>query len=530
MAYTIFQSGANLYGMDQNGATVSLALPTGVTLDSTRPARFTTLGNYAIMVNSPSRPITIDANLNVRVLCPAPPTAAPTLATPASGALTGTYLARQTYIVRDAFGALIAESDFGPTTNTATPAAQKLQLTGLGISPDTITGSRFYRTATGGAVYFQWMDQDGNTQTSSIQDDLADAGLSTLSAPLLGTPPDLQIVAEYKTRLFGISKAFPDQINYCEPARIYAWPSANVFQAPRAGSDSRGVTGFVRRRDSLGFGRVNGFYQLTGTDDSNFRIILISENCGIIATDSVAVYRDMGFFLWSDGVYQWDNQSGLTCVSDDHVRRMFTKNGTFNLSRLQYAFAHIDPLRHKYRLFLASAGAPVENCWLEYDFVAKKWWGPHQSHAMNPTAAFLMATDSSLFIPMIGGADGFCRADRLRRVDDTDIGIDFDVVTANQFGDDSPDSTKYFGELTVYGKPQPRGTMDVYATSGTPDQPRPSRELVPAFSADLTQDRQRLGRVGYGNSCQLRFRNNHSGEDVSLRGFEISSVNVIGRR
>lgn len=506
---------------------MALTLPTNVYLNPTLKLRSTVMGNYAILVNSPSRALAVDANLNVRVLTPDPPVGPMTLSGVSGGVLSGTFAARQTYVIFDAFGNLISESDFGPTATATTIASQALQAANVNLSPDTVSARRLYRTTNGTAVYFQWIDVDGNAVTT-MQDDLSDAGLATFSAPSLGTPPNLYVISEFKSRLFGVSKAIPNTLVYSEVARAYAWPGANLIQIPRVGSDNRGVTGLVRRRDALGVARANGFYQLTGTSDTDFRLVNLSENCGIEATDSVAVYRDVAYFLWKDGVYCWD-VSGLRCISDGQIRRWFTSNGTFNISRLQYAFGIIDPLRFKYRLYLASAGSSTEDCWIEYDFISKTWWGPHLSHAMNPSSAFILSTDSGATIPLVGGTDGYCRLDRLNRTDDTNVGIDYDVVTARDTAG-TPDHEKYFGELSVSMKPQPRGSLIIQTTVGELDQPRSQVDVDQTLHADLTQSRQRLGRVGQGKAFKLRFRNAEPGVDVNLRGYEIDPVTVIGKR
>jgi hypothetical protein len=529
MSFTIFQAGSTLYGMDARGSTAALTLPTGVTLDANARARFAVIGNFAVMVNSPNRPLTIDANLKVRVLTPDAPTVKPVLSGVTAGTLSGTYLARQTFIVRDSNGNLISESDFGPTADSVTIATKLLRVASVNLSTDSVSASRLYRTATGESVYFQWLDLEGNTQTT-IEDDLSDAGLATLAAPSLGTPPNLSLVAEFKQRLFGVGKNNLNYFRYSEVGAPYAWPEDNVETLPRSGTDNRGITGFARRRDALGIARANGFFQWTGTS-----IITLAENCGIEAPDSVAVFNDVAFFLWKDGVYAWglDGGYGLKNVSAGKVQRWFTRNGTFNLARLKYAFAQIDPLRKKYRLYLASAGSNREDCWIEYDWQAEKWWGPHMSHAFTPTAAFDFSTTSGLVVPMVGGQDGKCRLDRVRKVDDNDTGVDFDVVTARHDAG-MPDDVKYFGELSVNAAAQPRGTMDVYATVGDLDQKRKAKgdleDVDPPFTYDLTEGRQRLGRVGSGIAMKLRFRNNQPNEDVVLRGFEVTPVNPVGKR
>src|SRR5258708_2357734 len=279
MAYSIFQAGSTVYGVDPRGSTVALTLPTNVSLDKTLRPRFAVLGRFVVVVNSTNRPITVDANLNVRVLCPSAPAAKMTLSGVAGGALSGTYTARQTYIILDQFGNLIAESDFGPTTAAVNITSNFLKASGIDLSLDTVSASRLYRTTNGTSVYFQWIDIDGNTQTT-IQDDLSDAGLATLSAPALGTPPNLSLISEFKGRLFGVSKSDPSRLRYSEVAAGYSWPGINSFQMPLPGSDTRGITGLARRRDALGIGRTNAFFQLTGTGPSAFTIVIVSTNFG----------------------------------------------------------------------------------------------------------------------------------------------------------------------------------------------------------------------------------------------------------
>jgi len=63
----------------------------------------------------------------------------------------------------------------------------------------------------------------------------------------------------------------------------------------------------------------------------------------VSSQESVAVYRDVAYFLWEDGVYQWGDD-GLICLSDGRVRSWFATDSYFNRKRFQYAFGGVDPL------------------------------------------------------------------------------------------------------------------------------------------------------------------------------------------
>mgnify|MGYP001611455032 CR=1 FL=1 len=73
MSYALIQAGSALQFVDSAGALTTLTLPTGITLATDKPPRFTVFGRYVVMVNSPNRPITIDPLGVVRVVTPFPP-------------------------------------------------------------------------------------------------------------------------------------------------------------------------------------------------------------------------------------------------------------------------------------------------------------------------------------------------------------------------------------------------------------------------------------------------------------------------
>lgn len=523
MSLTLIQSGSNLQFVNDSGVvSAPLILPTGITLRTDIAPRFTVYGRYAILVNTPSQPLTIDATGTVRLLSPKAPRLAATLSGAAGGSLSGAFEVKYTFVTLDPNGKLISESDFSPISSQVTIAGKYLVASNLDISPDQISGRRIYRTTTNGAVFFQWVDLDGNILTS-VQDDLPDAGLSLVGSPVLGTPPELTLIAEFRDRLFGVGRLEVDDLRYTEVGFVYAWPPDNVFPIAVVGSDNTGITALIPRREALGIGRLNQFCQLTGTDDTDFTIVIMSKNLGVSSQESVAVYRDVVYFLWEDGVYQWDS-SGFTCISDGRVRSWFVTDDVFNRSMFGKAFGFVDPIRFKYRLFLYIAGSTTELRWIEYDLIEKTWWGPHLTSAFNPSCVFTILDSNNIPRPTIGGTDLNLYREQDLCTDGVSTAIDMDIIT-KRFSMEEPDLDKYWGELSVIGKAQVAGTLNIALKVG-----ELNASVVSDPVWDMTQSRQRIQRVGAGKHVEMELTNNQVGQDVQIFGMEIAPVNILGRR
>lgn len=521
MPFTLFQGGSTLQLMDTSGVITSLTLPTGVTIDGSKTPRFAIFGRYVVVVNSPTRPLTVDADGIVRLLTPNPPATPPVTSGVDAGSLSGTFLVRYSYVVFDAFRRVIAESALSPPSTSVTIASKLLRAASLLTSSDTISAIRLYRTTTNGSVYFPWLDLEGNTQTS-VQDDLADASLPSASVGLLGAAPKLTHIGEFRERLFGVSSTDVDALRYTEASKMYAWPSTNRIIVPREGSDDRGITGILARRDALAIGRQSSLVELKGENNSNFRIVKLSQDTGIEGDDSIAQFHDTFFFLAKDGIYTWDND-GVNCVSDGKTRGWFNTDTYFNRSRFRYSVGRIDPLGNRYQLLLSATGSSSLDRWIEYDIANKTWWGPHKTDDFTPSWMTTIINASNLSEPVIGSSAGFFYKEQDTRTDGTATGIAFDVE--GKFHDmNTPDIFKFFGELALLSKTQSAGTLSIIPTVG--DLGSSPGETI---YANMTTDRQRLRRLGTGRYCKLVFRHSANAQDVELYGYEIP-FHEIGRR
>lgn len=534
MPFTVVQTGTDLNFVASDGTLVPVALPTGITLRDNVPPRWLVNGRYLILVNTPNYPITIDATGTARPLSPRPPSVGTVLSGASGGTLSGTYVARYTFVITDGAGNLIAESDFSPLSNSVTIASQDLKASNLQLSPESsVTGRRIYRSTTDGSVLFQWIDLDGNVLTS-VQDDLPDAALSLFPAPILGSPPRLTHISEFRGRLFGVNDLQPDNLLYTEAGIRYAWPSDNIIPIQPVGSDNIGITALALRRDALGVGKLNSLWQVVGSGEETNDIpdlepIRLSEQCGIISQESVAVYRDTAYFLWYDGVYQWDS-AGIKCISDgmdgrSNVRSWFITDNEFDRSTFPNAFSIIDPVNLKYRLFLDNPDG--EKRWIEYDLRDGTWWGPHQTSAFTPKSAFLVPdpSETNNFEAAVGAEEGYFYEESDDYIDGENEAIYFSVET-KAHGLEEPDYDKYFGELSVLQKAQPEGTLQIITEVG--ELEGDLEESI--IEGNLTLSRIRLPRLGVGKHSQLTFENNELDTGVELYGYDINPVSIVGRR
>lgn len=520
------QVGNTLKSVNTDGGLSSaLTLPTGVTLYTNRQPRFARFKSYVVVVNTPTRPLSVDTDGVVRVLTPTAPGSAVVLSNGAAGSLSGTYFSLQTYRQLDSLGNVISESDYGPAMTTAfTIVSKKLRAT-FPLSSETVDATQLYRTTTNGAVYFPWTAVTGNT-TTATENDISDAALGLIAGPELGPAPDLTLVAEFGGRLWGVSRDDINSLRYTTAGTMYGWHALNTLLIPHVGSDGAGITALIPRRAALGVSRRNVFSQVTGSSRSNIAPVIVNggENVGCVSQESVMVFNDVAYFLGQDGIYRWDS-NGISSITNGLVRSWFTTDVYFNRSMFWRAFSELDPINLKYRVFLASKGSSYTDRWIEYDIMKGTWWGPHTTDAFTPSSAFLVAGRNQQLYPMIGSREGYISQDQEDKNDWGLVGIAMSAKTRH-YHNDQPDQMHYYGEMTVFHEIQDAGNLTVTPSLGPLDE----EVAQTAFESSMTRGRRRLGRIGAGESMTLTFENDTVDQDVVLQGFEIDPVQDIGRR
>jgi hypothetical protein len=527
---TLVQSGEDIFIVAEDGGSLELTPPSTVVFTDGRPPRFEVNKVHAIMVNSVDKPLIVDDAGIVLFFSPPAPTAAPTVAVGAAGALTGTYGVKYTFAIRDLAGNTVAESGFSASASVAL-TSDKLATSNLQLMPGLTAADyddrydvvrKLYRTAAGGSTYFFWHTVADNT-TTTYEGDESDASIAAIAADSLATVPFLSLIASFHDRMYGVDDSTDrDRLLYSEAGLRWAWPTDNFFQMPQVKGDAQsGITALLPRRDVLGITKSNMLLQLTGTDDSDFRLTILSTTTGCVSNESAASYDDKWYFLGHDGVYRW-GEDGLKCVSDGRVRTWFTTDTFFNRDMFTSAFGIVDVIDKSYKLFLAPAGSEEFTQWVEFDIDSGTWWGPHETSAYGLTSTIHLGSHSPLI--GFGTDDGFITVDTDTRSDHMDTAIEVEAITTPIKANDPP-AMAYFGTLSLEIEPQAAGTLSIYPIVGELNEAEDT-----AFSHDLTDQSTGLGRLGYGRFLKLRFYHNTIEQIIQLLGFEVDPVNTVGRR
>ena len=534
MAYYIAVAGGTVYKINTSGTATGLTLPTGVTIDTALPARMAVLDEKVVIVNAPDRSIWVDRSGTIRPLGLAPPVSPVTVSGTGSSTLSGTYKARYSYIVLDPDTLeLLQESPMSPLSNATTITSEFLLAAGVGISPDTITARRLYRTVTGGsAIVFPWGDLNGNTATS-FADSVSDANLSLTPAPSdLGNAPGMQfgsrmtLIAEWKGFLWGVGDQDPDTIRRSAAGLVYALPPAGTYNIEPVRADQYGITGLISRRDELGICKRNIIWKMVGSDPDTFELVKIrdSKGRGCYAPDSVVVIDDVGYFLGGDGVYTW-GPDGVKSISDARVRNWFSSDTYFNRAQYANAFAKYNSKYHGYELHLANVGSSDIDRWVFYDIAHKTWWGPHKTDAFTPSMASEIIDTNGVVIPVIGsGAGHIWQQNQTGFIEGTDD-IALDLITAFH-NSGSPDIEKLWGRFSLISKIETAaGNLSVIVKLGGLDA-----TSAYALSPDLQLGREKFRVLGNGRMLNLQFTETTASQGVELYGYSVEPGHELGRR
>lgn len=175
------------------------------------------------------------------------PTTTATVASNATGRLTGDYRYKVTYVNTN-----LVESDVGPVTVTFAAVSATLRLTSIPVAPQSwgVSSRRIYRTVTSGSTFNRLTTLSDNT-TTTYDDNTADASLGTGAPTDNGVPPKYNAIIYHPGlgRLFMNDTDNPNLVWYTEANNPYTVASVNFQRAGNNTSDL--VKGFAIQDNGL---------------------------------------------------------------------------------------------------------------------------------------------------------------------------------------------------------------------------------------------------------------------------------------
>jgi hypothetical protein len=538
MAFALVQAGTTLYMIDDVGGIEALTLPAGVELSSERTPRFAIMNRQVIMVNSPNKSLIIDGLGTVRPLQTFAPLTGPTLAAGAGTGITGSVKARVAFATLAGDGSILTMSPFGPESNVVTVSNQDIAVSLLAVSTDPNVNARvIVRNVVGGEDFFEALIVMDNISTTATLS-LTDAQLPILPTDLdVDLPPgsdgtdQMVLITEWKGVLWGRGSRDVeiDDLLLSFDGEFWKWRLEDALLADPRGGDEFGITAILKRRDEMGIGRRGRLLKVIGDDLDNFEVKEVLAGVGPAGHEGCQVIRDVGYFLsMEDGAWSW-GPTGVQCISDNDVHPWFTTDEFFNRARFPFAKSRINPKGPKWEICLAAAGSTIEDRWISYDIVQKKWLGPHRSSAFTSIgAAGTVYDDDVLRFCMFGNNDGFLRrTEDALKLDDA-AAIDFDVI--GKFHGDGVSAKRNWLQPTVTVRPQASGTMSLIPVVGEVPAVGVSPTEQAAILIALTRGQHiRLRYGGTGRFYRPRWRCTESNVRAQLLGYELPYIDIGDR-
>jgi hypothetical protein len=303
----------------------------------------------------------------------------------------------------------------------------------------------------------------------------------------------------------------------------YRWEGddgLNELPAYPVGQELNGVIGLAPRRNELGIMKRGGLWQITGDSSLSFSVVQIGiGRAGCLSHRSIVTVNDEVFWLGPDGCYQW-GVGGVTSITDSRTRPWFLSDRYFNRDLFSNAYAKFNTLRDQYELHLCGVGETTSDVWVAYQRAKGIWFGVHQTDATTLNCAASVETAEGIPLVLVAGQDGYLyslnESEYYDGPSDDKSAIEWSVVTPKYYAD-APDIEHTWLEPSVMTKVETGGSMGVIATLGRAGDDPQTAEM----SVDLTQERERLRRLGLGASAQLEFYQNDVDQPVTLYGFEL---------
>jgi len=304
----------------------------------------------------------------------AAPTAAPVVAIGSSGVLTGSYSARFTYVRKTSGGALAAESNPSPASNSVTLTNNQLSVTGLTASTDSqVTHARLYRTLAGGSDYL--FDQDvamGTTTATSVQADTSLGAEFSLTDNSV-VPFASSIAIWNETMWFTRDAANPTYLWYSKRFNPESVPPANFLSIGDASDPLQLVMPFG---GLLGVFSRKTKYRILGNAISGYAAEEAMSRRGTPAWQAAIATEHGVVFVARDGIWRTDFSSPDVAMSQK-IFPLFVGETVNGLDPINWTAANTmraSFFKNRYYLAYPSGTNTVPDKVMVYSVDSKEWY------------------------------------------------------------------------------------------------------------------------------------------------------------
>ena len=241
------------------------------------------------------------------------PTSAPTIACNATGALTGLYNYKVTWV-----NSALVEGDVGIESESLTVASAVISLTSIPIAPQSygVNSRKIYRTETSGTTFLLVTTISDNT-TTTYTDSTVDADLGSAAPNDVGEPPQWAFCITFKDRLFAVDTTnSPQFVYYSDLGEPYTWPSSNFIKIDQG--DGEEITGLGIQQNSLIVYKRNSVWliYMQDTTASNWVVIKTDSKYGCESHKSIVNYSNLQMFLGQS----LDNTTGFYALAGNTLQ------------------------------------------------------------------------------------------------------------------------------------------------------------------------------------------------------------------
>lgn len=237
------------------------------------------------------------------------PTATSTVASQATGTLTGGYRYAVSYLNSN-----LAEGNVGPFTATFTAASATLRVSALPVAPASfgVSSRRLYRTVAGGAI-FKLLTTISDNTTTTYDDNAVDGALGVTGPTDNNVPPNYSIIITHQNRVFVDDPSNLNLVKYSDIANPYIFPSANFIRIGDHTSDLVRAFGIFDNSLFIFCDRTTWLVYMQSTDPSTWISIQVRSPYGSKSPFATFFYQNkVGF-----AAMQGDKFVGIGAISGD---------------------------------------------------------------------------------------------------------------------------------------------------------------------------------------------------------------------